>query len=270
MNNVSGPGGLLMIGKGVASTGKPLKLPIDSNQSFNLRTGKNTPRNTGEFNVTGYQLQVYDKNGNLYPIQANSVEELGTAIQNLPNSVLKNLDPEMKVAITGWAVDEQTMLGDLANRSFSISEQIAETTDPDKKAELEDQLNELKRLRSLVNLEGVSDEDIILAANKAGIKKIKQDQILLPNQSDLDRIKATTGGLDLKNKEHWSPEMKQINDLYKSRYLQAQTETPKTKSTGKIVTSDGTDIDSWTTSNQYKVGKNVYFYDKNSGQWAKK
>jgi hypothetical protein len=221
---VSGPGGLLMIKKGI-SAGKPIQIEADSGKAFDYRTGKNATRSKGKFNLTGYQLQPYTKNGDLYPVQGASFDEVLASVENLPDEVLRNMDPELKISLSGYELNDSKMLGDIATKSFDISERIGDETDPEKKAELEYQLSELNRLKQVLNAPGMYDDDIIQAAQKNGIKQVRKDQLLLADRSDLDKIKTITGGLDLKNKDQWNPEMKKLNEVYTRKWNEANQKT---------------------------------------------
>jgi hypothetical protein len=226
IGSVAGPGGILMIKKGVTA-GKPITIEADSQRAFDLRSGKNASRSRGKFNLTGYQLQAYDKDDNLFQIQGNNPDELIASINNLPDKAFTNLQPDLKVALNGYSLNDSKMLGDIATKSFDLAEQIGDEKDPEKKAELEYQLTELNRLKQSFNLPGMYDEDIIQSAQKNGIKQVRQDQLLMANKSDIDKVKTITGGLDLSNQTQWSPEMKAVNDAYKKRYNEAITRKPE-------------------------------------------
>lgn len=228
ISNIAGPGGILMIKKGI-SAGKPITIEADSQKAFDLRTGKNSSRSRGKFNLTGYQLAPFNKSGDLYQVQGNNIEELKKSIEEIPDHVLQNLEPELKVALSGYSLNDSKMLGDIATKAFDLSEQIGDETDPDKKADLEIQLAELNRLKQSFNAPGMFDEDIIQAAQKNGIKQVRNDQLLMANRSDLDKVKTITDGLDLSNQAQWSPEMKEVNELYKKRYQEAVNKKPEEK-----------------------------------------
>lgn len=266
IGNVGGPGGVLMIKKGV-NAGRPIVIEADSRNSFDYRSGKNSPRARGKFNLTGYQLAPYSQDGKLYPISGSNQREIIESINKIPDSQLKSLAPELGVALNGYAIDDSKMLGDIASKSFSLSEQIGDETDPEKKAELEGQLEELNALKKSFNVDGIYDEDIIHSAQKSGIKQVRQDQLIRAEKSDMDKVKTITDGLDLSRQDHWSPEMKAVNEAYKKRWIEANNKaeetkpakTVKKKSTETTKVSGQSEVDKlpkgtkfiWTDGNEY-------------------
>src|SRR5690606_37060238 len=124
-STLSGPGGVLMTKKGV-NPGKPIVIYADSRTAYNMRSGKNLDRSRGKFNITGYQLQPYTTNGDVYPISANSTEELIEKINSLPDDAFQNLSPEMKIGIQGYAIDQAKMLGDIATKSEDLSNKLGD------------------------------------------------------------------------------------------------------------------------------------------------
>lgn len=70
------------------------------------------------------------------------------------------------------------------------------------------------------------------AAAKNGITSVRTDQLVKADKSDLDKINTITEGLNLSKQDKWSPEMREVNDLYKKRAQEAaangyQSEKPK-------------------------------------------
>jgi hypothetical protein len=229
--SVSGPGGLLMIKKGVTA-GRPIVIEANSKQAFNYRDGKNIEREgRGAFNLTGYQLLPYTADGRLYPLEANSFEELKAKVNSLSPEVLRTLSPDLQIGLNGFSVDKAALGGDILNESFKLNEQLGEAMlagDTEKQARIQSQIQAIDEVRAMMNLDGVSDEDIVNAASKSGIKSIRTDQILKADKSDLDYIKTVTEGLDLTKQQYWSPEMKELSTLYKQKHASAMAgNTPK-------------------------------------------
>lgn len=225
-STIAGPGGVLMTKKGV-NPGKPIVIDADSRRAYNMRSGKNLDRSRGKFNITGYQLQPYTTNGDVYPISANSTEELIEKINSLPDDAFQNLSPEMKIGIQGYAIDQAKMLGDIATKSEDLSNKLGdaiENGDEEEADRLRGRIAQLASLRNSFNLPDVYDEDIINAASSAGIKpqSIRVDQLLLADKSDLDKIRTITDGLDLTDKKNWSPDMKAVNEAFQARWNKAQ------------------------------------------------
>lgn len=229
VNKVSGPGGVLMIKKGVTA-GRPIVIEADSKNAFNYRSGKNTNREgRGKFNLTGYQLAPYTTDGKLVPIAGNDAEEMKNSIKNIPDEQLRKMKPTLDIALQGYTIDESKILGDISNKSYQLNEQLGEAIekgDAEKVAALRSQIEQIGQLRSSFNLADVYDEDIINAAAKTGIKSTRVDQLLQADRSDLDKIKTITDGLDLKSQSSWSPEMKEVNDTYKARWEEANKKSP--------------------------------------------
>lgn len=224
-NQLSAPGGLLIISKGL-TTGKPISINVEGRNAYNINSGKQA-QITGRqpFNLTGYQLQVYDKSGNPYKMQANDMGELTKKIQSMRPFEFKNLAPEPSVALNGYALDKNTILGDLAKSSFDLNSELGEAIKNGNETEAAniqsriDMIDEFKR--SLNDPDNFSDQDILNLAAKNGITQTRQDQLVKASGSDLDWINNVTQGLNLKDKSKWSQEMITFDQAYRDAYNKA-------------------------------------------------
>jgi hypothetical protein len=222
VTGVAGPGGNLMTKKGV-NPGKPLVTDLSSSSAFNLGEGKPTKRGNGKFNVTGYQLNVYDINNNLVPIAANSTLDLVSKINAMKPEDFKNLSPEMKISIKGFALDESKMLGDIEKQKEKLHEEMYDAEqdgDEDKVNRLTERIKKLDDLRGYFNNPSAYNEDIVYQAMASGIKQIRVDQLIQANPADLDRMNSLTG-LNLKDESKWGEEMKVVQDAYRKKYQEA-------------------------------------------------
>jgi hypothetical protein len=267
VTGVAGPGGNLMTKKGV-NPGKPIVTDLSSTSAFNLNEGKATKRGNGKFNVTGYQLNAYDVSGKLVPIAGNSTLDLVSKINSMKPEDFKNLAPEMKISIKGYALDESKMLGDIEKQKEKLHEEIYEAEqndDMDKVDRLNERLSKLDDLRNYFNNPNAYNEDIVYQAMSSGIKQIRVDQLIQANPADLDRMNALTG-LELKNENKWSEEMKVVQDAYRKKYQEATGSA----ASGASVKSDGSDLKNWSQDLTYDVGGKIYYFDKAAKAWKKK
>lgn len=216
------PGGSLRIGKG-AKIGGAIPVDLNPQNSYNLRTGKNDAnKGTTSYNLTGYQLGVYKKDGSLVPIDANTIDKI-------PLSEFKNLEPEMKIALRGYTVDQGNKLGEIATKQSELDDEIGaavKSGDVEKQQELELKLQQLNGLKQKMNLSQseFSDDDLFSAFKQAGmnVNSVKKDVIIKASQADLDLInKNITQGLNLADENKRSPEMQDLNKRYKARAEQA-------------------------------------------------
>lgn len=229
--SLAGPGGVLMISKGT-TTGKAITFDAESRNAYMIRSGKKS-QVVGKqpFNLTGYQLQVYRKDGTPYPIQAESTEDLISKINALPQHELNKLDPQPRLALSGYTLDKTRMLGDVTNNSYDIAKEIGAATkkgDRERLAQLNEQLNSLNELKEKINNGDLSDEDILNAAASSGITGIRTDQLIRADQADLDKINNITNGLNLKDRSKWSDDMRRFDDAYQSIYRQKTAVVPPT------------------------------------------
>lgn len=239
--NVAGPGGILMIKKGVTA-GRPIVIEAGSKNAFSYNTGKNSTRTgASKYNLTGYQLAPYTTDGKLIPIQADNIDELKKKIAEMPLDQLKNMAPSMSVALQGYTLDEGKALSEVETKSLELSKKLGDAIyDGDAQTErlLRQQIDQLAKLRSSFGSSELSDGDIANLAAQAGIKSIRNDQLLKADPADLDKVKTITGGLDLKKEDGWSDEMREVNDIYKKRWQEANSTAPATekKVKAKMVT----------------------------------
>lgn len=222
ININSMPGGNLRIAKG-AKVGGAIPLDLNPQYSFNLRTGKNeTNRGTTAYNLTGYQLGVYGKDGKMKIVDANSIDKI-------PLSEFKNLEPEMKITLRGYTIDRGNTLGDIAAKQSELDEQLAVATssgDIEKEDRIRQQMLQIQELKSSMNLSPseFSDEDLMGSLRRTGIAttSIKKDVLLRASQSDVDLInRNVTRGLNLNDPKKWNDEMVDVQNRYKQRAAKA-------------------------------------------------
>lgn len=223
MNNAM-PGGNLRIGKG-AKVGQAIPLDLNPIYSLNVRNGKvNSNVGSTAFNLTGYQLAAYDKDGK--PMLMT--EE---AIKTMPLAQLKNLAPQLGIALRGYTINRGNQLGEIASRQSTLDDEYAtavKSGDIEKQTSIDQQRSGLNALKQKFNLSPseFSDEDMMSAMKQNGISvsQIKQDMIVKPSPSDIQVLdKNVTKGLNLNDKSKWSGEMKSLDDVYQKRYQQAQS-----------------------------------------------
>jgi hypothetical protein len=239
--SLAGPGGVLMISKGT-TTGKPITFDAESRNAYLVTSGrKSQVVGKQPFNLTGYQLQVYKKDGSPYPIQAESTDALIEKLRALPTKEFNNLEPAPRVALSGYVLDKTRMLGDIKNNSYDLATQIGAATkvgDKEKLGQLNEQLNSINELKEKLNNGDLSDEDILNAAASSGITTIRSDQLIRADQADLDKINNITNGLNLKDRNKWSDDMRRFDDAYQAVYREKtaavqNTPTPAVPETKK-------------------------------------
>lgn len=223
--NVAGPGGLLMIKKGVTA-GKPIVIEAGSSNAFSYNTGKNFNRGTGKLNLTGYQLAPYNNEGKLIPIEANSPEELKQKINEMSPEQMRNMSPNMGVALQGYSIDDGKFLADVSNRTLKLSEDLGkaiEDGDTETENKIRNQMGQLDALKNAYSTGSLADDDVNNMASQAGIKSIRNNQLVKADNADLDKVKTITGGLDLKDKSKWSEEMREVDDVWNKKWQEAQS-----------------------------------------------
>jgi hypothetical protein len=287
MNQNAAPGGILMISKGL-TTGKPIAFESGSKNIFNVNSGTvQQARGSATFNLTGYQVQAYDKNGKPYFIEAADPEDLKNKIRNMSYSEFQNLDPELKIALKGYSLNRGKMIGDIRSSTYNLNTELAKARsegNAERIAQIEAQMYEMESFKSQLNgdADDFTDDDIMNAAARNGITAVRTDQLVKADKADLDKINTITEGLNLNNREKWSPEMREVADLYNQKAQEAaamgykETRNKKgvskpIKGIGVPIESDGTDLDTWKPGGEYKIPNgNIYFYDKAKGEWSKK
>lgn len=274
------PGGTLM-----QKNGKPLQIQSDSELSFDLRTGKPAKRR-GEamFNITGYQLAPLQKDGSPLFLKGSTTEEMINEINNLPESTIMTMGPEMSVVLRGYSIDRNNAINDVNTKKSNLETQLGaaiDSGDIETQRRIEAQIEKLEMLKNNLGMDEVSDDDLMSSFRRSNVatNSIRYDEVLKPTDADLKKVKGVTtasdgtGGLNLSNKKHWSDDMRKVDDAFRKRFNEVSVNWAKGVTGGsepKPIKSDGTDLKSWDTASQYKVGENIYFYDKATGKWAKR
>jgi hypothetical protein len=271
---LNSPGGTLM-----QKNGKPLQIQSDSELSFNLRTGRGSKRR-GEslLNVTGYQLVPTSKDGKLKFIGGASTDELIANIEKLPDSEIANM--QLNIGIRGYSIDRNNAINDVNTKKSALETQLGEAVakgDVELEQRIISQLQNLDRLKNELGLDGVSDDDLIssMRRNNVSTTSVRNDELIIPSQSDLKKIKSVTmssdgsGGLSLDDKSKWSDDMRRVEEAFLKRQRK-NIETRTQEVLGNPIKSDGSDVASWKKENIYDVGGSVYYYDKKNERWAKR
>lgn len=225
LNQLSAPGGILIISKGV-TTGKPISINVEGKNAYNVASGKKS-QITGRqpFNLTGYQLQVYQKDGTPLTLGATSVDELISKVQSMRPFEFKNLEPSPSIALNGYAIDRATVLGDLARNTLDLQTELGDALkrgDQTEAANIQMRLDMIEEFKTALNdPDNFSDQDIMNLAARNGITQIRQDQLVKASGSDLDWINNVTQGLNLRDKSKWSEDMRRFDQAYREAYQKA-------------------------------------------------
>jgi hypothetical protein len=158
------------------------------------------------------------------------------------------LQPSLKIGLNGYTINEAGVLGDVNDKMMDIATKIAEAreaNDTEKLRTLEDMEFSLNELKSMMSGD-YNEQELLLAANKAGIRKTKEDMIIPADDSDIATINNLTTGFNLKDKSYWSPEMTALEEAYQKRYNEAKEkqfgkvkeEAPKTDEVTTVTTAE--------------------------------
>ena len=234
--SLAGPGGVLMISKGT-TTGKPITFDVESSNSYLINSGRKS-QITGKqpFNLTGYHLQVYKNDGTPYPIEAGTTGEMIDKLRSLPANQFKELEPQPRIALSGYVLDRTRVLGDIRTNSYKLSEEIGKASrkgDLEELGKLNEQLMSLQELKQKLNNGDLSDEDILNAAAREDITSIRTDQLVKAEQADLDKINNITNGLNLRDRSKWSEDMRKFDDAYQTVYKEKTAASPPPPATNK-------------------------------------
>jgi hypothetical protein len=222
-----GPGGRF-----TQKSGKPILIDTTNPIRTDINKGLTTRNNKGNLrlNMTGYQLMPVRKGMAPFALKSSTPEGMIQEINNIPLSDFDpngkmGLQPDLKVGLNGYTINESGVLNDIQAQMEDLSTQINaadKSGDKEKKASLQNMEYNLEELKEMIGSEDYDVQDLILAGNKAGVRKIQQSWIIPADNSDLANIKNVTGGFDLKDKSYWSPEMQAVDAAYKARYDQAK------------------------------------------------
>lgn len=276
-----GPGGRF-----TQKNGRPLQLDTTNPIRTDINRGITTRDNKGsvKLNMTGYQLMPVKKGMAPYVLKSPDTDGMIEEIKNIPLELFDpngktGLQPEMKIGLNGYTINEAAVLGDVNDKLFDIADQMRianESNDKEKITSLQNLEYSLAEIKDMIGDGEYDQRELLLAANKAGIRKTKEDWIIPADNSDIAAIKNTTGGFDLTDRSFWSEDMKAVETAYKQRYEEAKAQgfgakkEEPVKQTENIIASDGSDLDKWKPTAQYKVGNSVYYFDKTANEWKKK
>jgi hypothetical protein len=222
-----GPGGRF-----TQKSGKPIQIDTTNPVRTDIDRGITTRANKGNlrFNMTGYMLMPVKKGQAPFALKSDTPEGMIEEINNMPDEYFDpngkmGLQPDLKIGLNGYTINEAGVLNDVQDQLFDISTQIAEATkngEKEKLATLQNVEYNLQELKDMVAGGDYDQQDLITAGNKAGVRKIQNNYIIPADASDLSTIKNVTGGFDLRDKSYWSPEMQAVEAAWKNKYAEAQ------------------------------------------------
>lgn len=236
-----GPGGRF-----TQKNGRPIQMETTNPVRTDIRRGITTRDNKGsmKLNMTGYQLMPVKKGMAPFVLQGSTPEAMIEEIKKMPLEYFDPegkvaLQPDLKIGLNGYTLNEAGVLNDINDKMFNLADEIrkaGDDGDKTKQANLSMLKQDLDDLRDMIGDGDYDQRDLMFAANKAGVKKVKDDWIIPADNSDVANIKNISGGFDLRDESFWSPEMKAVQQAYKERYAEAQAsgykvkEEPKTDS----------------------------------------
>lgn len=240
MSTVSsyGPGGRI-----TQKNGRAIQIDSTNPTRTNTRTGITSTKNKGSIrlNLTGYQAMPFKAGGAPFALQSNTPGRMIEEINNIP---LESFDPngkiklqsQMKIGLNGYVIDEAGVLGDIQEQLMSLTDQIhlaEKNNDTAKKRSLESMLLNVNDLKEMVGAGDYDPQELLLAGNKAGVRKIQNDMILPADDSDLATINNVTGGFNLRDRNNWSEEMRSVDDAYRARAAEAKAQGYGVKKEGE-------------------------------------
>lgn len=224
-----GPGGRF-----TQKSGKAVQIDITNPIRTDTKRGITTRNNKGsiKLNMTGYQLMPVKKGMAPFALKSSNPDGMIEEIQKIPLEYFDpagktGLQPEMRIGLNGYTVNEAGVLNDIQDQLFDLSSQIHEAQSKGDKEKLQSLQNLEYNLNDLKEMIGSGDydpQDLLLAGNKAGVRKIQQEWLIPADDSDMATIKNVTGGFNLKDKSFWSPEMQAVDDAYRKRAKEAKAQ----------------------------------------------
>lgn len=221
-----GPGGSF-----TQRNGRPIQIDTQNPVRTNINKGITTKNNKGSvrLNMLSYQLMPIKKSNAPYALKANTPDQMIQEINNIPLEYFDPngnvaLQPELKIGMNGYTINEAGVLNDVNDKLFNIADQLHEADskgDKEKQASLQNMEYSLNEVRDMIDTGGYSDNDLLMAAQKAGIRKVQDNWIIPADDADISNIKNITGGFNLKDESYWSPEMKDVQSAYKKRASEA-------------------------------------------------
>ncbi len=214
--------------------GGPLKFITNSPIRANTGTGQVDTKASDnmEFNLRNYGLYAYDDKGQLYPLQGKSLDDLKASVDAIPDRYFTVNDPknphplnlEMSIGLNGFAINKSKLI----NQSLEKKSELAEKYNAAVEAGDEIQINQIKnrmdaidKLRNMASNGDVDDLDLLMSGKQLGISGVQNDMIVKAGDQDLAKLRTMTNGLDLRNQEKWTDDMRELNDYYKARAQKA-------------------------------------------------
>lgn len=220
---------------GVVSTrsGNPVKMTTNTPDRLNINTGSMSRSRIGfqNFNLSGYKLQAFTKDGRPVANNSQTQEDLLEWISGLDDSAFdpdnkSGLAPQMLIAFEGYTLDRTNVVNSLNKREGDIDKQIEKAEkagNKEKVAELQGMKEGIDQIKSVMTQE-VDDEELIdlILRKGVGIQSIQSNEMFLASDNDMAKLSSITGGLDLRDKSKWSDDMKKVYNAYIERYNQAK------------------------------------------------
>jgi hypothetical protein len=240
-----GPGGseTFALGFNVESKdpNKPLSINTYNSQRTDLLTGKAANKMPGQLNFKINKVALMPFGGangaTAYQWTSGSPEDMKKSIDTFPNSYFDpngpvKLGDQLGVGIVGFTLDDVK-----TERLKDVQDKITELHGEKGAAKKKGDTAELERIEGEIadaidlmdemqnyNSETSNPFDIINGAKELGIKNMRNDQILKADDSDLASLsnKKTGIGVDMRKRDNWTPEMKEVAEYYTERAAKAK------------------------------------------------
>lgn len=200
-----------------------------------------------EFNLRNYGLYAYDDKGQLYPLQGENLGELKQSIDGIPDryfdaNATHPLNTEMSIGLNGFAINKSKLINQSLEKRSELAEKYNKAVDAgdDIEAErLKTRIGQIDKLRSMAGNADVDDLDLLMSGKQLGISGVQNDMIVKAGDQDFAKLRTITNGLDLKNQDKWTDEMRELNDYYKARVQKVRSgvQTAKPKAEAKPATT---------------------------------
>lgn len=216
--------------------GGPLKFVTNSPIRANTGTGQVDTKASDnmEFNLRNYGLYVYDDKGRLYPLEGKSIDDLKKNIDAIPDRYFSQndpnnphpLNPEMSIGLNGFAVNKSKLINQSLEKKSELAGKYNDAVDAGDEIQaqqIKSRMDQIDKLRNMASNGDVDDLDLLMSGKQLGISGVQNDMIIKAGDQDLAKLKTMTNGLDLKNQDKWTDEMREVNDYYKARAAKAKS-----------------------------------------------
>jgi hypothetical protein len=148
----------------------------------------------------------------------------------------------MSIGLNGYAINKSKLINQSLDKKSELAgkyNDAVEAGDEIQAQQIKSRMDQIDKLRTMASNGDVDDLDLLMSGKQLGITGLQNDMIVKAGDQDFSKLKTITNGLDLRNQDSWTDDMRELNDYFKAKAQKARS-TPAEETRPKADTKTKT------------------------------